>query len=200
LATAGAASGHRPNTRCEYRADRDSFSGAIGEARTECGPIIDGAIDVRATDHDGTSVAQPATIRDNERAPVTNARTERGALENAGADVRSRRIRRNVGRGCCRCAGLGERIEDGEPLDSDVAIDVRRSDGLTVSKPNRLDSGIGLAVFDTCAFSVDLRDAISFTEFITDSQRNTDAVADTQRVTIADRLNERISESERATD
>src|SRR5207245_7591853 len=122
--TTGTASRDCPLTRGEHRTDRQSFRGPIDETRAERPAFIDrGAVDLRAA------------IDDHESPSVTDAGTERSAFEDSSTDVRSCGRGRNVEH---RRRGLRERIEDGEPVDPDVAIAARRRhDSLAVSEPER---------------------------------------------------------------
>ena len=100
LAATGPTSGDDARSRDEYRTDRESVGEAIGEHRSKREAKRDrGAVDLRAAIPDRASVGDTSTIDDTR------------------ADSRTR------GRGA---AALRQRIEDGEPLDSDIDVAVRR--------------------------------------------------------------------------
>ncbi len=184
MATTRAASHHSPN-RSEHRTDRESVRGPISEAGAERDSVFDrGAINLRAAIRDRTSVGESASVSDDESSRFTNART--GTFEDARSDVCAGGVRRHVERSRGAAAALGDRIEDGEPLDSNVDGGVRRRpDGLT--KPERLDA----SVRDACAIPF----TIPFTQLFTH------AIAGTERVIVADRVfPERQPNAERKSD
>ena len=119
LATSGTASRRRPHTGCEHR----TFTGPIGEGVGERGAGSDRrAVVIRSANGDRGSFCQSATICG--AATIRNARTDRGAIEDAGTDLRSRRGGRDLGHICRGGTGQRQRIEDGEPLDSRLGVDV----------------------------------------------------------------------------
>jgi len=171
LATTGPASRDDSSSRYEYRADRESIRDRSPEREAERDR---GAVDIGAAICDRSSIGDSSTIRD--------ARAERNSIDHTRADSRTR------GRGA---AALRERIEDGEPLDSDSYVDVRRcADPIAVTERSTttVDVTGSIAVRDTRPIAVTIRDTIAGTQRIADAERisRSDAIAGAKHVTRAE--------------
>jgi len=107
LAATGASSRHDSRARRKHRTDRE----AIRDRITDFG-----------ADHGADREAERGAIERTQA--ISDARSERGAVADTRTDVRA-------------CGSdARDRIEDGEPLDSDVRSDVRRFDTLSFAEPD----------------------------------------------------------------
>ena len=148
MATTGPTSGDDSCSCDEHRTDRESIRDSIGDRRTE-----------REAEHDRSSVDVTSAIE--RAATVSDAGAERGTIADTDADVRTR------GRGA---PALRKRIEDGEPVDSNLRSDVRRrADTIAISITERPTTTVDLTGSITDSKRIARSDANPVTKLFRDS-------------------------------